>query len=780
LSEPVAAALAYHLELAGEKKLKEGDSVFIFDLGGGTFDVTIMKIENDDYKVIALGGDSHLGGRDFDRVIADIMEERLRKQLDNDKVNKLMSQPKYRYRLIQAAHEAKESFTQTDKETLSLSDIHPDAEDEELSRKEFEERSQELQKKIKECCEDTLRDAKINAKDINHVLLVGGASRMNMITNILKNIFPPGTNLSKTVSGDEAIAIGATIYAARLLEVSESPSIKELKIKDALPLPIGVESKDSNFSAVLEKNSPLPVCNEIKWKITKHSQTSIEIPIYEGTSKNINENTYIGDIKIEGIPPEPAGKVTVIISLKVDKNGLVEAEAKVKETNDTLDTQITYKMKFNTSKITTTVMNKDNEKYAIGIDLGTANSAVGVWNLEKVELVENEQKSYITPSYAYYSPDGIYIGQSAIEKLEEDPKNVLFDAKRLLAWNIDSSEVQGFTKTWSFEVTGHPDPKYGKAHFVSAHAKDPIPPEKVSADVLKYLLNTACRRLRMTKQHIEAVITVPAYFSTQQRTATMKAAEEAGINVKQLLSEPVAAALAYHLELAGEKKLKDGDSVFIFDLGGGTFDVTIMKIENGIYKVIALGGDSHLGGRDFDRVIADIMEERLRKQLEDDEVNELMKKPENRYKLIQAAHEAKKSFSETDNETLSLSDIHPDAEDEELSRKEFEERSQELQDKIKKCCEDTLSDAKINPKDINHVLLVGGASIMKMIKCILSGIFSEKKILNIIKGKEAVVIGATSYSARLLNVTDNPAIQGISIQGALPLSIGIQSIEPKD
>jgi len=394
LSEPVAAALAYHLELAGEKKLKEGDSVFIFDLGGGTFDVTIMKIENGEYKVIALGGDSHLGGRDFDRVIADIMEERLRKQLGDDNVNELMAQPKYRYRLIQAAHEAKESFTQTDNETLSLSDIHSDAEDEDLTRREFEERSQHLQDKIKKCCEDTLKDGKIDSKDINHVLIVGGASRMNMVFNILREIFPPRTNLAKTVSGDEAIAIGATIYAARLLGVSESSSIKNLIIQDALPLSIGIASTDNKFDVILERNSLFPVQNKTTWKTTEDNQTHAVIPIYEGISENIDENIRIGDIKIEGIPPEIAGEVTITIFLKIDKNGLIESKAQIQGTDKDLNTKIIYKMKFDNDIVSKPTDNND-KKYAVGIDLGTTNSAIGVWHNERVELVTNKEGDHI-------------------------------------------------------------------------------------------------------------------------------------------------------------------------------------------------------------------------------------------------------------------------------------------------------------------------------------------------------------------------------------------------
>ena len=351
-----------------------------------------------------------------------------------------------------------------------------------------------------------------------------------------------------------------------------------------------------------------------------------------------------------------------------------------------------------------------------------------------------------------------------------------------MAETIDSPKLQQFTETWPFKVIGYPDPATGKAHFVSIHGKKetPIPPEKVSTDVLKSLMNDACQRLKVTNNDMEAVITVPAYFNLIQKKVTMEAAKEAGINVKQILSEPVAAALAFQHELVGENRIREGDSVFIFDLGGGTFDVTIMKVKNGNYDVVALGGDTHLGGRDFERVIADIMEERLRKQLGDDEINELMSKPKNRYKLLQAAHDVKEAFGGPTVDDLILSDIHPDADDEELTRAEFEERSQHLQDKIKKCCEDTLRDANINAKDINHILLVGGSSRMNLVTTILRRVFPpEKNLSRTVSEDEAIAIGATIYAAKLLTASDYLPLRNLEIKDALPLSISIKRKENK-
>ena len=354
---------------------------------------------------------------------------------------------------------------------------------------------------------------------------------------------------------------------------------------------------------------------------------------------------------------------------------------------------------------------------------------------------------------------------------------MFFDAKRLLAQTINSPKVQEFIPTWPFSVVGDPDPEEGKVHFLSVHGEQKIfiPPENVSGDILKSLLGTVCRRLNITASDIEAVITVPAYFSMAQKRATMKAAKIAGFNVKQLLSEPVAAALAYQMELEGDDKLKEGDSVFIFDLGGGTFDVTVMRIEKGMYKVIAVGGDTHLGGRDFDEVIVKIIQERLKKQLGENRFNELLYQPKYRYRIRKAASSVKESLSQTESEIVMLSDIYPDAQNEKITRVEFEQESQYLIKKIRECCEKTLHNAKLDPKDIDHTIPVGGASRMNMIQNTITSIFrTGTNISKTISGDEAIAKGATIYAAKLLNISESDAIKNLKIQDALPLSIGVE------
>ena len=340
----------------------------------------------------------------------------------------------------------------------------------------------------------------------------------------------------------------------------------------------------------------------------------------------------------------------------------------------------------------------------------------------------------------------------------------------MLAETTLSDKLKSFQEFWPFKI----DEYSGKVQYIVNQGW--IPPERVSTEVLKSLLADVCRRFDVKDdKQVKAIITVPAYFHMAQKRATMEAAKSAGIQLIQLLSEPVAGALSYQYETKSGK-FKDGETIFVFDLGGGTFDVTIMKIEDNIYKVKALGGDSHLGGRDFDNILAEIIEKALRKDIGDKLMNVLKEKDKYRYKLLELARTTKEALTTTQSETIALTDLHSESTtDLTITLKEFEDHSKKLIDKIKKHCSSTVKDAKLTPEQIDHIVLVGGSSKMSFVKRIISEIFGEGKTgTKNLNADEAIAKGATIFAAKLLGVSTSKEITDIGIQDALPLSIGIE------
>merc|ERR1712159_30275 len=240
--------------------------------------------------------------------------------------------------------------------------------------------------------------------------------------------------------------------------------------------------------------------------------------------------------------------------------------------------------------------NNNNQSMApaIGIDLGTTYSCVGVWQNERCEIIANDQGNRTTPSYVAFTDTERLIGDAAKNQTATNPRNTIFDAKRLIGRNISDAHVQADMKHWPFKVEAK---EGGKPHLrVESKGEDKIfSPEEISSMILTKMKETA--ESYLGEPVTDAVITVPAYFNDGQRQATKDAGRIAGLNVLRILNEPTAAAIAYGLDKKGEGE----KNVLIFDLGGGTFDVSLLTIDDGIFEVKATAGDTHLGGEDFDQ-----------------------------------------------------------------------------------------------------------------------------------------------------------------------------------
>uniref|UniRef100_A0AC34FEW0 Uncharacterized protein n=1 Tax=Panagrolaimus sp. ES5 TaxID=591445 RepID=A0AC34FEW0_9BILA len=317
ICEPTAAAIAYGMEHA----YINNEILFVFDMGGGTFDITIIKIQNSkDFTVIALGGDSHLGGRDFDGLIVDWMLKELEKQ-----IGKIVLSPRKKHKMNEMAKEAKEALSQAVDAALQLSELDNNASDVTFTRKDFEKAANELLEKVKDSIITTLKCRQLKQQEINHVLFVGGASKMPMIANILKALFKEA-KFSSSIKAEEIVALGATRLAAKLSGQSNRIDIQGLNVQDVTSSMIGIEIFEDNkstFKKIFDCTTPYGTEMIVPLATTEDNQTKCEIPLYEGLSANIEKNNYIGSIIINDLKPRKKGEITINVHLQINKNGIL-------------------------------------------------------------------------------------------------------------------------------------------------------------------------------------------------------------------------------------------------------------------------------------------------------------------------------------------------------------------------------------------------------------------------------------------------------------------------
>lgn len=401
---------------------------------------------------------------------------------------------------------------------------------------------------------------------------------------------------------------------------------------------------------------------------------------------------------------------------------------------------------------------------SVGIDLGTTYSCVGIWQNDRVEIIANDQGNRTTPSYVAFNDSERLIGDAAKNQVAMNASNTVFDAKRLIGRKYSDKVVQDDIKHWPFKVSPGVADKPQITVTFKGESKT-FQPEEVSSMVLIKMREIA--EAYIGKEVKNAVVTVPAYFNDSQRQATKDAGAIAGLNVLRIINEPTAAAIAYGLDKKGGER-----NVLIFDLGGGTFDVSLLTIEEGIFEVKATAGDTHLGGEDFDnRLVDHFVTEFKRKNRKD-----LTSNQRSMRRLRTACERAKRTLSSSTQAYIEIDSLFEGVDfNSTITRARFEDLCADYFRKTMDPVEKVLRDSKLSKSQVHEVVLVGGSTRIPKIQQLLSDFFNGKEPCKSINPDEAVAFGATVQAAILSGNDSSEKLQDLLLLDVTPLSLGLET-----
>jgi len=403
---------------------------------------------------------------------------------------------------------------------------------------------------------------------------------------------------------------------------------------------------------------------------------------------------------------------------------------------------------------------------AAGFDIGTTTSCAAIWINDKVEIIPDHQTgSRIIPSYVGFTDDEKLVGEPAKNQSTMNPKNTVYDAKRLIGRKFDDPSVASDSKLWSFKVTKDAN---NKPLINVKHKNEDVQfhPEQISAMVIQRLKETT--EAYIGKELKKVVITVPAYFNDSQRQATKDAGTIAGLEVLRIINEPTSAAIAYGLDKTNNDK---ETNIIVFDCGGGTHDVSILTLDGGIFEVKATGGDTHLGGSDIDNVIVDYLCDDIKKKHKVD----VKQNAKALKRLNIAAERAKKNLSSSATTSIEVDSLIDGVDyTHTISKAKFEQLADPILKRTIVPINRLLTDAKMSKSDIHEIVLVGGTTRIPRVQQLLSEYFGGKDLNKSLNPDEAVAYGA-AVQAAILTGQGNQKTSELLLLDVAPLSLGIET-----
>ncbi|CBQ69252.1 probable SSB2-heat shock protein of HSP70 family, cytosolic [Sporisorium reilianum SRZ2] len=413
------------------------------------------------------------------------------------------------------------------------------------------------------------------------------------------------------------------------------------------------------------------------------------------------------------------------------------------------------------SEVPATPVDETVYQGAIGIDLGTTYSCVGWWVNERVEIIANDQGNRTTPSYVAFTESERLIGDAAKNQAAMNPRQTVFDAKRLIGRRFDDPDVKKDMQHWPFTVIDKDGSPFIEVNYLGETKQ--FSPQEISSMVLTKMKEIA--EAKIGKEVKKAVITVPAYFNDSQRLATKDAGSIAGLDVLRIINEPTAAAIAYGLD----SKSSTEKNVLIYDLGGGTFDVSLLNITGGVFAVKATAGDTHLGGEDFDNALLD----HFKKEFERKNKLDISSDPRAVRRLRSACERAKRTLSSVTQTTVEVDSLFQGVDFQaNITRARFEEINAAAFKGTIDPVAKVLKDSKIPADKVDDIVLVGGSTRIPKIQSLISEFFGGRQLNKSINPDEAVAYGAAVQAAVLTNQTSDKTADLLLLDVA-PLSLGV-------